>query len=151
MKNKCLGKSCWIHSCSKASIGVTLVVGSQLNEFRIVKAYSRVRNRKSRKTISSTPIIFIISLVLGCLIFPLEVGLSIGLLSSLKKNSFLVDISSTLSGGMSSTSQILAICSYSSWPGKIGYPISNSHKIQPKLHMSIAVVYGIPKITSGDR
>jgi hypothetical protein len=30
-------------------------------------------------------------------------------------------------------------------------PVNNSTRIQPKLHISIAVVYEIPKITSGAR
>jgi len=38
-------------------------------------------------------------------------------------------------------------CSLS--PGKRGTPVNNSVRMHPKLHMSIAAVYGIPIIISG--
>jgi len=41
------------------------------------------------------------------------------------------------------------IYSYSFSPGNKGYPINNSETIHPKLHISIGVEYGSPKITSG--
>lgn len=50
---------------------------------------------------------------------------------------------------MSLTSIISPNYSYSLSPGKIGYPVKSSTKMQPKLHISIAPVYGIPRIISG--
>ena len=36
-------------------------------------------------------------------------------------------------------------------PGKIGMPVYSSIRMQPKLHMSIAVVNGMPSMISGAR
>mmetsp|Transcript_59994 Transcript_59994/g.167384 ORF Transcript_59994/g.167384 Transcript_59994/m.167384 type:complete len:247 (+) Transcript_59994:702-1442(+) len=53
-------------------------------------------------------------------------------------------------GGIEMTSAIRQTWSYSDWPGKIGSPRKSSAQMQPRLHMSIAVVYGRPSSTSGD-
>ena len=82
---------------------------------------------------------------------PLEFATIIGALSNLgSKNKLrLVEISMI---SLEGTSFIYIMydnwsCSFS--PGKSGYPDYNSARIQPKLHMSIAEVYGIPRIISG--
>lgn len=50
-----------------------------------------------------------------------------------------------------SISTILVIWLYSLVPGKRGKPRKSSTAMQPKDHMSIAALYGIPSNTSGDR
>lgn len=46
---------------------------------------------------------------------------------------------------------IQASCSCSFSPGKMGNPVCISAKMQPRLHMSIAMLYLTPKMISGDR
>lgn len=50
-----------------------------------------------------------------------------------------------------SISTILVIWLYSLVPGNNGNPRNSSTAMQPKDHMSIAAVYGIPSKTSGER
>ena len=88
----------------------------------------------------------------GILRCPLPFFVMIGYSVSSSKNiCLLVAISSTSSGGTPTTSYIIDNYSYSLSPGKIGNPVYNSIRMQPKLHMSMAVVYGIPRIISGAR
>ena len=68
-----------------------------------------------------------------------------------KKSLLLVACSKTRFGGKPSISIIQASCSTSFSPGNSGYPVYNSARMQPKLHMSIGIEYGSPNITSGDR
>lgn len=53
------------------------------------------------------------------------------------------------SGGTPYNSIIYANCSISLSPGNSGNPVYNSATIAPKLHISIAVVYGMPNMISG--
>lgn len=77
----------------------------------------------------------------GILNLPLALATIIGSLESSSKNIFfLVDYSSTSSDGIPLTSMIIDNYSISFSPGNIGYPVNNSVNIQPKLHISIAVV-----------
>ena len=54
-------------------------------------------------------------------------------------------------GGNPLTSIMRAICSGSLSPGKMGKPVNSSARMQPKLQMSIAVVYGMASMISGAR
>jgi len=51
--------------------------------------------------------------------------------------------------GTPKTSMIIENYSFSLSPGKSGNPVNSSTAMHPKLHMSMAVVYGIPSIISG--
>lgn len=88
-----------------------------------------------------------------------------------KNNRRLVAIDIKSSGGVPNTSIRQANCSTSFSPGKSGYPVYSSARMhpailyifkyiagthflkvyQPRLHISIAVPYVKPKITSGER
>jgi len=85
----------------------------------------------------------------GFLILPLEFYTNIGLLSSVKNFFFLYETFKTSFAGIPQTSIIIANCSISSSPGKRGNPIQNSAIIHPNDHISIDVVYGIPRMISG--
>lgn len=86
----------------------------------------------------------------GTLIFPLELGVKIGSpVYSSKNNFLLVDCSNTRSEGTPLISIINPNCSYSFSPGNMGYPVNSSANMQPKLHISIDSVYGMPNIISG--
>lgn len=89
------------------------------------------------------------TLVPGFLIFPLEFCTNIGLLSSVKNFFFLYETFNTSVEGMPQTSMIIANYSISSSPGNSGNPIQNSAIMHPKDHISIEVVYGMPRIISG--
>ena len=73
------------------------------------------------------------------------------MLSSSKKSVRLVEMSRISFYGIPLISIIRASCSASLSPGKIGMPVNSSATMHPKLHMSIAYVYGIPSIISGAR
>mmetsp|Transcript_51392 Transcript_51392/g.132606 ORF Transcript_51392/g.132606 Transcript_51392/m.132606 type:complete len:229 (-) Transcript_51392:694-1380(-) len=62
-----------------------------------------------------------------------------------------VPMSSMFAGGSPRTSTMRQTWSYSDWPGKIGRPKKSSAQMQPRLHMSMALVYGRPSKTSGER
>ena len=89
------------------------------------------------------------SLVAGILLLPREFGTIFGYSSLSKYNLILELLSKNYFGGTFKISIIQAIYSYSFSPGKRGYPLWSSAKIHPKLHISIASSYAIPKITSG--
>lgn len=78
----------------------------------------------------------------GILSLPLEsVVTSKGSSVSSSKNILLlVELSNTCSEGNPLSSIISDSCSYSFSPGKIGYPVNSSTKMQPKLHISMAGV-----------
>lgn len=67
----------------------------------------------------------------------------------LKNALVLLHPSSIFLGGIPSTSIMHANWSPSSSPGNNGYPVNNSAKMHPKLHMSIAIPYFAPRIISG--
>ena len=52
-------------------------------------------------------------------------------------------------GGMPKISTIIWINSVSSSAGNIGWPVTISHRTQPRLQISISVPYSKPKTTSG--
>jgi len=54
-------------------------------------------------------------------------------------------------GGIPISSIIHASWSPSSSPGRRGYPVRSSHRMHPKLHMSMGMPYFAPRITSGAR
>lgn len=123
-----------IHFCSNASAGVSLLPGSQTKHFL----------RKSMK--SSLAHLRMCSRVLlegflACLLgrgLPLESKNTSALLALYQLSS-----ANTLSnpiGGAPITSMIRFICSVSDSPGNMGTPMKSSTKMQPKLHMSMAVV-----------
>ncbi len=77
----------------------------------------------------------------GILIFPLALGTIIGSLEFSSKNIFLlVDCSRTSSAGTPFISMIIDNYSISVSPGNIGNPVNSSISMQPKLHISMAVV-----------
>lgn len=100
---------------------------------------SRKRGSLQRRTFSSY-------LEPATLIFPLELMTIFGMKSSSKNKLLLFEAQIQSSGGTPFTSMIRASYSASFSPGKIGYPMCNSHKIQPKLHMSISMLYGNPDV-----
>lgn len=126
------GRPSMIHSCIRASNGFILVWGSQ----------SRQRSIKSIKEGEVHPMTYLKGLVPGILSFPREsVVTSNGSSVSSSKNIFdLVDWSSICSDGSPLTSIISDSYSCSFSPGKIGYPVNNSTRMHPKLHISIAGV-----------
>lgn len=68
----------------------------------------------------------------------------------MSKNSLLLDpVSRTFCGTIPLDSMNIQIYSASFSPGYIGWPMCNSQRMAPKLHISIAGVYGIPNIISG--
>mmetsp|Transcript_56632 Transcript_56632/g.166274 ORF Transcript_56632/g.166274 Transcript_56632/m.166274 type:complete len:242 (+) Transcript_56632:1195-1920(+) len=69
----------------------------------------------------------------------------------LKYRRVFVPLSSMCTGGSLSTSTMRQVWSYSEWPGKIGSPRKSSAQMQPRLHMSMALVYSMPSSTSGER
>ena len=85
----------------------------------------------------------------GFLFFPLELATIIGSPNESKKSFLLVEISRILVGGTPLISIIYANYSISFSPGNSGNPVYSSAKIHPELHISMAVVYGIPKTISG--
>ena len=120
-----------IHSCWRASSGEILCLGS----------HSKHLSMKSMKEGLEFWRIMCRDFESGILHLPLELGVRIGSSVLGSKNIFLrVDCSRTESGGIPLTSIIIDNYSISLSPGKIGNPVKSSIKMQPKLHMSIAVV-----------
>ena len=130
-----------INSWRSASWGVIRRAGSQ----------RRQRAMKSRKASSSHFKDCLSSLELGRRRRPFDETVSLGLPRE-SKNSFLrVLFSIKCFSGGPNTSMIQASCSCSFSPGKIGYPVKSSARMQPTLHMSIGIPYDMPRITSGER
>ena len=95
--------------------------------------------RKSRNASSSHLMAPLRVLLLGRLLLPLLETVTRGLRDE-SKNSFLLDAFSIISrAGGPKISMIHASCSCSFSPGKMGYPVNSSAKIQPMLHMSIGI------------
>ena len=69
--------------------------------------------------------------------------------SSSKKTFRLVALAMRDLGGSPITSMIAPIWSFSFSPAKSGMPAKHSNIMQPKLHMSMAVVQGMPSMISG--
>mmetsp|Transcript_117864 Transcript_117864/g.328283 ORF Transcript_117864/g.328283 Transcript_117864/m.328283 type:complete len:351 (-) Transcript_117864:879-1931(-) len=63
----------------------------------------------------------------------------------------LLPLSSITAGGRPKISTMRQTWLYSEWPGKMGRPRKSSAQMQPRLHMSMALVYGRPSSTSGER
>ena len=131
----------WIHSCCIASIGLSLCSGIHSRHF-----VTKSRNFRSRLLT-----MLFRGLEAGICRFPRE--FSVIMISPLrsKKSFFRGDIASSSLGGNPTTYVINCIYSYSLSPGYSGYPVNSSTMIQPKDHMSILVVYGIPRMISGAR
>ena len=90
-------------------------------------------------------------LAFGILCFPLLLIKGMYSPSLVKYNFDLVPELINSKEGTPRTSIIQDINSFSFSAGKIGSPVYNSTKMQPKLQISIEVVYDIPNIISGAR
>ena len=128
--------SCWI-----ASSGLRRRSGS----------HRRQRVIKSRKASSSHLSAAWRDLLLGRRRLPFVETVSRGLPRESKKIFLRVDFSMRCFSGGPKTSIMQANCSCSFSPGKIGYPVRSSARIQPSDHMSIGMPYVMPRMTSGDR
>lgn len=144
--------SCWLRaricflapvmkSCCSASSGFIRRSGSQ----------RRQREIKSRNGSSSHFSACCRVLELGRRRRPFEETVRRGLPRESKKSFFRVLFSIRCFSGGPNTSMMHASCSCSFSPGKMGSPVYNSAKIQPKLHISIGKPYVMPRMTSGDR
>lgn len=130
-----------MNSWHNASCGFSLRVGSHL----------RHRVMKSRKASSSHLRTLRKSLELGRRRLPFDDTVNRGFPIESKNSFFLVLFSIKCFSGGPKISIMQANCSCSFSPGKIGMPVYNSARIQPKLHMSMGIPYDIPRMTSGDR
>ena len=118
----------WIHSCCRASLGFILKLGSHARHLHI----------KSKKFWSSLLTAYYKVFVPGSLRIPLEFVTIFGYICPSKNNLILELFSRKCFGGTPKISIMQAICSCSFSPGNNGYPLCNSAKMQPRLHMSIA-------------
>jgi hypothetical protein len=137
------GRPSSTHSCCIACCGVSRVSGFQ----------SSHRATKLRKA----AFVFLHCSACGRVVypgntaFPRELGVTT-ISPAVSKNSFRLGEACNISnGGGPSTDAISYICSASLSPGNSGYPRNSSAKIHPNDHISICVVYGIPKMISGAR
>ena len=110
-----------------ASLGLSRRSGSQ----------RRQREMKSMKASSSVLSACCRVLLLGRRLLPLLLTVTLGLPTE-SKNSFLrVHFSTRCLSGGPKISMMQASCSCSFSPGKMGYPVHSSARIQPKDHMSM--------------
>lgn len=134
------GRPSIIHSCIRASIGVILFSGSHSRHL-LIKSW---KESLWQRSISSN------GLLEGTLKLLWESFDKNGSFVWSSKKTFLREAwERMLEDGNPITSMIKESYSYSLSPGKRGTPVNNSVRMHPKLHMSIAAVYGIPIIISG--
>lgn len=102
-------------------------------------SHLRQRERKSRKGSSSHFSTCCKVLDEGRRLLPFDDTVNRGLPNESKKSFFLVLFSIKCFSGGPNTSMMHASCSCSFSPGKMGTPVYNSARIQPRLHMSIGM------------
>jgi hypothetical protein len=114
-----------IHGCYKASDALILSSGSN-SKHALMKSMN----------ISSSPLIRDTNyLLLGTLLTPFTFS-KIGAPCTSKYVLLRFDLSIILFGGIPITCMISSNCSYSCFPGKSGFPVNSSARIQPRLQMS---------------
>ena len=121
------GRPSRIQLCIRASSGVILCSGSQMNH--------PLKNRM--KEFSDHLSTLVKLLVFGLLNLPLELGFKAGWLLSSKKRLFLVACSRMYSSGTPQISIIRPSWSISLSPAKMGYPQKSSARMHPQLHISM--------------
>ena len=130
-----------IHSCLRACSGVIRFSGSH-SKHRVIRS----KNGPSFQCAASARL-----RIFGVHFRLLEC--SVTLISPLGWKNWLRlgDIPRSSADGRPRTEAMIWICSLSLSPGKSGYPLNSSTRIHPNDHMSIPVVYGIPRMISGAR